>query len=199
MSSSLVLASGSRIRAELLRNAGVPFTVDVARVDEDSFRRAGEAEGLTPRDIADHLAEMKGQRVASRSPDALVLSCDQVLDFEGRLMSKPDTQGDACADLAAMAGKPHDLYSAVVLFQQGRPIWRHIARVRMAMRPLSDAYIADYVDRNWSEIRHCVGAYQLEREGARLFSAVEGDFFAVLGLPLLPVLDHLATMGVIDT
>lgn len=195
----LILASGSEIRAKLLRNANVDFTVETARIDEDTARRACAAEGLTPRDTADHLAELKGQRVAARNPGALVLSADQILAFDGELLAKPDSPEQARAALAEMAGRGHELYSAAVLFEGGRPVWRHVARVKMQMRPLSESYIAGYVERNWTEIRHCVGAYRLEREGIRLFSAVEGDFFAVLGLPLLPVLDHLAVMGSIET
>lgn len=199
MAPHVILASGSEIRAQLLRNAGVPFEQRVLPVDEAAIRRALEAEGAPPRDMADVLAEQKALRVAQKRPDALVIGCDQILDFQGKVLSKPESQEAARDQIAAMAGQRHDLHSAVVIHFEGQPVWRHVARVRMTMRPLSPGYISAYVSRNWDDIRHCVGGYMLEREGVRLFTRVDGDFFAVLGLPLLPLLDHLALRGVIET
>lgn len=198
MSVPIILASGSSIRAQLLRNAGVPFTVETARVDEDTAKRALLAEDAPPRDIADTLAEMKARKVSDKNPGAMVLGCDQVLDFDGRLLSKPETPQNALAQLKAMRGKQHMLLSAAVIYQNGEPIWRHVGQVRLRMRMSSDAYLRDYVDRNWDSIRHAVGAYKLEEEGVRLFATIDGDYFNVLGMPLLELLNFLAVKGVID-
>lgn len=195
----LILASSSEIRATLLRNAGVPIEVVKPRVDEIALRMGLEAEKAAPRDIADALAEMKAAKVGGRNPERMVLGCDQVLEFERRLLSKPDSPEQAIMQIGQMAGKRHALLSAAVLYDQGSPIWRHVGVVRLHMRELSTAYIEDYVERNWESIRWSVGGYKLEEEGARLFARIEGDYFNVLGLPLLEVLTFLAIKGVIPT
>ncbi|NOE33736.1 MULTISPECIES: nucleoside triphosphate pyrophosphatase [unclassified Ruegeria] len=198
MSVPILLASGSAIRAHLLENAGVPFTVQTARVDEETAKRALLAESASPRDIADTLAEMKARKVSDKNPGAMVMGCDQVLDFDGQLLSKPENPEQAVAQLKAMRGKRHMLLSAAVIYQDGEPIWRHVGQVRLRMRASSDAYLKDYVSRNWDSIRHAVGAYKLEEEGVRLFATIDGDYFNVLGMPLLELLNFLAVKGVID-
>ena len=198
MTVPIVFASGSVIRAQLLRNAGVPFSVQIARVDEDTAKRALMAEGAPPRDVADALAEMKARKISDKVPGTMVLGCDQVLDFEGQMLSKPETPEEALAQLKAMRGKRHMLLSAAVIYQDGEPIWRHVGQVRLRMRASSDAYLRDYVARNWDSIRHAVGAYKLEEEGVRLFATIDGDYFNVLGMPLLELLNFLAVKGVID-
>lgn len=194
----LVLASGSEIRATLLRNAGLTITTDVARVDENAVKEALIAEAAPPRDIADTLAELKAQKVASRHADALVLGCDQVLAFQRNILSKPATPDDALAQLTSMRGQTHQLLSAAVIYGDGKPQWRHVGVVRLHMRDVTDAYLGDYVARNWDSIRHAVGGYKLEEEGARLFHRIDGDYFNVLGLPLLEVLSYLTLRGSID-
>jgi septum formation protein len=195
MKSTLVLASGSEIRAQLLKNAGVAFVKNEARVDEDMVRQALEAEKASPRDIADTLAELKARKVSEKFPDALVLGCDQVLDFQGNILAKPDSPDTARTQLKMMRGHRHMLLSAAVIYENGRPIWRHVGQVRMLMRQSSDAYIDAYVDRNWESIRHAVGCYKLEEEGVRLFTRIDGDYFNVLGLPLLELLAFLMLRG----
>ncbi len=197
MSDKIILASGSDIRRQLLENAGVAVEVIVPRLDEDAIRAALLADGTTPRDLADALAEAKARKIGMKDPDALVIGCDQTLDLAGRCLSKPDSPEEAKAQLRAMSGQRHSLFSAAVIFHQGEPVWRHVGQVRLQMRDLSDAYVADYVSRNWQSIRHAVGCYKLEEEGVRLFSGIAGDYFTVLGLPLIELLGYLTVRGVL--
>jgi len=187
----LTLASGSTVRATLLRNAGVEIEVKPARIDEDAITESLVAEGATPHDIADTLAEHKALRAANRNPEALVLGCDQLLECDGKLYQKPANPEDALSQLQALRGRTHKLHTAAVLYAQGEPVWRHIATPRLTMRDTSDAYLQTYVSQHWDDIRHCVGCYQIEGPGVRLFSKIEGDLFAIQGLPLLELLSVL--------
>ncbi|MEO1155353.1 MAG: Maf family protein, partial [Pseudomonadota bacterium] len=169
------------------------------RVDEDLLKTSLIAEQTSPRDIADALAEMKAARVADKHPGHLVIGGDQTLEFKGDLLSKPETPDEAIEQVKRLAGQRHVLWSAAVIFDDGKPVWRHVGQVRMQMRLLSDSYINAYVMRNWDSIRHSVGGYKLEEEGVRLFSRIDGSTFDVLGFPLLEVLSYLALRGEIET
>jgi septum formation protein len=183
----------------MLRKAGVAIDVHVPRIDEESLRAALTAEGATPRDIADALAEMKARRVAEKLPGRWVVGSDQVLELDGRVLSKPAHPQDARAQLASLSGRRHSLLSAAVLFDDGTPIWRHVGVATLTMRELSEDFIAGYVDRNWETVRHSVGVYRIEDEGVRLFSRIEGDHFTILGFPLIEFLSFLAIRGKLPT
>lgn len=193
----LVLASGSAIRAQLLTNAGVAFRLRTAPVDEETIKASLLAEDTPPRDIADALAEAKARRVGMKEPAAFTLGCDQVLDLDGTLLSKAETREQAAEHLRRLSGQTHKLFAAAVIFHEARPIWRFIGEARLSARTLSSEGIEAYLDRNWSEVGQSVGAYQIEAEGSRLFSRIDGDYFSILGLPLLPLLTFLTDRGVI--
>jgi septum formation protein len=194
----IILASGSQVRAQMLRQAGLDFEVKIARVDEQMIKESLLGDGRSSRDIADALAESKARKVAQNNYDAFVIGCDQVLDFQGKLLTKPKSPENAIEQIKSMRGERHMLLSAAVIYHEGKPIWRHIGQVRLRMRDASDTYIEKYVGRNWDSIRHSVGGYKLEEEGVRLFHSIEGDYFNVLGMPLLELLAFLTLRGVIE-
>ena len=195
MSNPFILASGSEIRSSLLKQAAVEHEVVPARVDEEAVRDALLAENAAPRDIADALAELKARKISEKFPGAVVLGCDQVLDHKGKLISKAADTTEVIAQLKTMCGDRHSLYSAAVVCQDGKPLWRHVGHVRLYMRDATDSYIEGYVARNWDSIRFAVGGYKLEEEGVRLFHRIEGDYFNVLGLPLLELLSWMTLRG----
>jgi septum formation protein len=195
----IILASASEIRADLLRRAGLDFDVIPGRIDEQAVRESHMAEGGAPRDLADLLAEMKAQKVSDRHPGALVIGADQILECEGRIFGKPETRTEGAEHLRLLSNRTHRLLSAAVVCQDGRPLWRHVGQVRMTMHPLGEDFIDAYLTRTWNEVRHSVGCYQIEAEGVRLFSRIEGDFFHILGLPLIELLTWLHIRGDITT
>ncbi|MGI3186124.1 Maf family protein [Nioella aestuarii] len=194
----IILASSSGIRQTLLANAGIPFTALPARIDEDAIKASLLAEDATPRDVADALAEFKARKIAEKHPDATVIASDQVLEFQGQILSKPTSKEAAADQLRALRGKQHKLLSAVVVYSGAEPVWRYVGQVRLLMRDISDDYLAAYLDRNWPGIGDSVGSYKLEEEGVRLFSRIEGDYFTVLGLPLLELIGFLTQKGEIE-
>lgn len=189
----VILASGSRFRAEMLRNAGVTFEVMIAGVDEASVRDSLRAEGATVEDVAIALAELKALSLSRKRPDAFVIGADQMLDCNGVWFEKPVDRDHAHASLQALSGREHTLISAVAVSRAGSRIWHTTQKVRMRMRHLSPEYITAYLDAVGDAAQDSVGAYQLEGLGGQLFNAVEGDYFTVLGLPLLPLLDFMRT------
>jgi len=181
----------------MLQDAGVEFTSSVARIDEESVKQALEAERAPPVDIADTLAEMKALRISARNRNAVVIGSDQVLAFEGQILGKPSNIAEARAQLLALRGKTHKLLSAAVIAEGGQPVWRYVGQVRLTMRDFSDTFLEEYLDSQGVQALETVGAYKLEEEGVRLFAHVEGDFFTVLGMPLIEVLTYLSDKGVL--
>lgn len=190
----IVLASTSASRRAMLTAAGVAHEALPALVDEEAVK-AGLGK-VAPRDLADALAEMKALKVSQRVPGTLVLGGDSVVAIEdGTLLDKPVDRADAEKHLRMLSGKRHDLYSAAVIAENGQALWRHVDRARLWVRPLSDAFIAEYLDAEWPAISGCVGCYRVEGPGVQLFSRIEGSHYTILGMPLLNILDFLRTRG----
>jgi septum formation protein len=193
----IILASGSATRRVLLEQAGVPFVVDTAPVDEAAVKQAMRAETDNPARVAEVLAELKAARVSARHPGAIVIGADQMLECDRHWFDKPADREAARAQLLALRDKSHRLVSSVVALRDGQRLWHHTDAARLDMRRFSDAFLDDYLERAGAAVLSSVGAYQLEGLGAQLFRAVEGDHFTILGLPLLPLLDFLRENGVL--
>jgi septum formation protein len=196
MAASLILASASPSRRQLLSNAGLRFAVEPSGVDEEEVTLSLKGERASAQDIATTLAEMKAVRVSARYPDALVIGADSTLACEGELFDKPATLADARRQILALAGKTHELCSSVVVARNGARLWHHAERGLLTMRAMSERFVDSYLARAGQAVCASVGAYQLEGLGVHLFSRIEGDYFTVLGLPLLPLLSFLSEHGI---
>jgi len=193
----LILASRSAARIAMLRAAQVAFEPISAPVDEAAVRSAMLGEGASPRDVADALAELKARRIAARAPGALVIGADQVLSCDGRLYDKPRDPAEARNQLAALRGRSHELHAAAVAYEDARPVWRHVGRAQLTMRPFTDAFLDGYVAAQGAALCETVGGYRIEAGGAQLFARVQGDLFTIMGLPLLELLAFLRSRGVV--
>ncbi len=193
----LILASQSASRRAMLDAAGVSYRALPAHVDEDAVKQALLSNNALPRDIADALAEMKAVKISQLHPADLVLGSDSIMALtDGTLLDKPVDREMAARHLAAMSAGTHQLISAAVIAEQGRPVWRHVDRARLVVRRLSPAFIDAYLDREWPAIAGCVGCFRIESVGVQLFERIEGDYFNILGMPLLAVLAYLRERGV---
>lgn len=192
----VILASGSQIRRQLMSDAGLEFEVIAKPVDEGAIKASMLAESARLQDIADALAEAKAMRV-SRLEEGFVIGADQIMVMDQQLFDKPKTIDEARERLKLMRGKTHYLIGAVVICEGGQAVWRHMAKTKLTMRDFSDAFLDEYIEKEGDLLTKSVGAYRFEGLGAQLFSHVEGDFFSILGLSLLPVMDYLRTRGAI--
>jgi septum formation protein len=189
----IVLASKSAVRGRVLRDAGVPFEAIDSGLDEALAKAAFKSHA--PREVAEALAEDKALAGAGQRPGALVIGADQTLEFDGRLFDKAATLAEARQRLVTLRGQVHQLHSAIAVARAGHILWREVATSTLTMRDFTDAYLEAYLERNHGAALASVGAYELEGEGAQLFAAIDGDFFAILGIPLLGLLAFLRDAG----
>lgn len=194
---SVILASGSPTRARLLRSAGIAFEIVSPGVDELLAKDSLHSEGAGPRAIAEHLAEIKARKVSLSHPGVVVIGADQVLVFENEMVSKSVDLAEAHRLLTRLSGRTHSLITAVVLAKDGDVLWRHVEEAKLTMRKFEDIFLDSYLSACGDEILGSVGCYRLEEQGVQLFAKIDGDYFAILGLPLLPLLSALRDLGAI--
>ena len=197
MAQPIILASSSPIRSELLVNAGIKHEVVPARIDEATTIHSLLHASEPPRNIADALAEAKALKISAKHPDAFVIGSDQVLSHRGAILQKAASKDELIDQIEGMTGGTHSLWSAAVIAQGGEPVWRHVGRVDLTMHAMHRDEIRNYVFQNWDAIQYCVGGYRFEAEGLRLFSRVQGDYFHILGFPLLEVVNYLRIRGLL--
>ncbi len=195
----MIFASQSATRLALLRRAGLAVEARPARIEEAAIKASARAQGASPADVAALLAELKAARVAAQEPEALVIAADQILVCGERWFDKPDGPEAAREQLRALRGSTHRLITAVLCWRGDAVLWRHVSEPSLAMRAFSEDFLNDYLATEGAEVMASVGAYRLEGIGAQLFERVEGDYFAVLGLPLIPLLGFLRQYGVLVT
>ncbi len=198
MTSELILASSSASRQMLMRNAGLTFSSIPAQIDERAIDTKLEQEGAAPEVIALELAKAKAIAVSLLHPEAFVIGSDQTMSLGDRIYHKAKDMAQAHANVLSLSGKTHRLNCGVALAKNGTVIWDTVSIAKMTVRELSADYVSRYLERSGSQVLSSVGAYQLEGEGIQLFSSIEGDYFTILGLPLLPLLAQLRELRVID-
>ncbi len=191
----IILASNSKTRAKLLRNAGVEFENVPPGIDEESIKVAMQMEGAKPRDISAELGATKARKISQKYPGNLVLGSDQILSLDGEIFSKAESKQSMILQLKKLRGKKHDLYSSAVIALDGQPIWRHIGEANIEIRDCTDSFLENYVYQNYETLRHNVGGYQIESIGVQLIENYSGDYFSILGLPIIPLLAYLRERG----
>ncbi len=194
----LILASKSPFRSALLKNAGIAFSTASAEVDERAVEAPLYETGATPEEVAQVLAEAKALDVSEKNPGAVVIGCDQTLSLGDKIFHKPADMEAARRQLLKFSGMTHQLNSAVVLAKDGKTLWRHVSIARMTMRDLDPGFVGRYLGRVGDAALSSVGAYQVEGPGIQLFEKIDGDYFTIVGLPLLPLLDELRKEKLID-
>ena len=197
MTEDLVLASASTARAGLLAAAGIDFRIEPAELDEGLLKQACRAQGRDAAECALALAEAKARQVAARCGRAVVIGADQLLVCGEAWFDKPADLGQARTQLQALRGRTHELVTAVCVVQHGSRLWHAVSSPRLTIRHFTDAFLDEYIPAEGADILGSVGAYRLEGRGVQLFEHLEGDYFAILGLPLLELLGFLRTAGMI--
>ena len=197
MTIGIILASKSQIRSELLLKAGLKFTAIDANIDEKEVKSSYINKGYSARDLADILAAMKAKKLSYKYLDKLVIGCDQIMECNGQILSKANNPTDLADQLKFLRSKSHTLYSACVVYFANKAEWRFIGSATITMRNLSDEYISKYVDDNWDEVKHCVGGYKIENSGISFLSKINGDYFSILGLPIIQLVGYLVNRGVL--
>jgi len=198
MTVPLILASSSPFRRMLMQNAGLYFQAVAADIDERAIEAPLEQDGAGPDTVALVLAKAKAKEVSDRFPGSLVIGSDQTMSLGDEVFHKPKTMADAENHLQTLSGKTHRLNSAIALARNGDIIWEHVSHAELTMRDLSSDFLDSYLDAVGDKALSSVGAYQLEAEGIQLFSKIDGDYFTIVGLPMLPLLQQLRELGVID-
>jgi len=198
MTPKLILASSSPFRRMLMENAGITFEAHPAEIDERAIEAPLEQDGATPDAIAMVLAKAKARDVSGRFAGALVIGSDQTMSLGDRAFHKPKSMGEAADHLIALSAKTHRLNSAIAIAYNGDIIWEHMSRAELTMRELTTDFVTRHLKRVGDRALSSVGAYQLEGEGLQLFSKIDGDYFTILGLPMLPLLEKLRELEAID-
>ena len=188
----LILASASAGRAALLTGAGISFSIEPAHIDEAAIKAKFSSKGKSDAQaLAGYLSEEKARAVSARHKDAFVIGADQILSCAGRLFDKPANLAEARANLAFLRGRKHTLHSSVSVARAGEIVWRHTAHATLVMRAVTDRFLDEYLTQAGDKVLSSVGCYQLEGPGVQLFEEIDGDYFTILGLPLLPLLAFL--------
>ncbi|MBN9073041.1 MAG: Maf-like protein [Rhizobiales bacterium] len=198
MAATIILASGSPFRRKLLENAGIPFTAVRPEIDERAAEAPLKSSGATPEEVAQILAEAKAMDVAGRHEGAIVIGSDQTLSLGGEIFHKPKDMEEARRHLLALSGRTHQLNSALAIMRSGETLWCHVDVARLTMRKLEPAFIGRHLAKVGDKALASVGAYQIEGEGIQLFERIEGSYFTIVGLPMLPLLAKLRELGAID-
>jgi len=198
MATPIILASGSPYRRKLLESAGIDFTVLKPDLDERAVEAPLAGTGVTPADVALILAEAKATAVSEARRDALVIGSDQTLSLGDELFHKPADMEAARHHLLKLSGRTHHLNSAVALARGGEIVWHHVSVARMTMRSLDPGFVGRHLAEVGDAALTSVGAYQVEGRGIQLFERIDGDYFTIVGLPLLPLLAALRELGAID-
>lgn len=196
MTFPLVLASSSPFRRMLMENAGLSFECRAADIDERAIESG--LQNASPDETAATLARAKAIDVSRHFPGAIVIGSDQTMSLGTRVYHKPKSIDEARESVSSLSGKTHRLNSAIALVRDGQVVWEHVAHADLTVRDLSDTFVDGYLQRVGEKVSSSVGAYQLEGEGIQLFSKIVGDYFTILGLPMLPLLDKLRDLGAID-